>query len=504
MDMMQVFQNIINPQCLLLIMLGVVIGNIFGCIPGLNTPIAIALVLPFTLVMDPVPSVSLIMGIYMGGVSGGLISAILLKIPGTAASVATMFDGYPMTLNGKGTEALTLGAFASFFGGVFSSFMLLLLAPLLAKLALGFGPWEYFGSALLALSLVCILIKGNMVKGFISMGIGLLIKCVGMSPMDGVAARFTFGSYQMENGFNLIAVIIGVFALPEIVNNAAKLKIKIEVSQVKKRFFYMLPFKDIKRHMGTFLRSSVIGTVIGILPGMGGGPAGMIAYAQAQKLSKTPEMYGKGCDEGVAASESANNATTGGALIPMLALGVPGDTSTSIILGAFMMQGIPTGPTLSMTQPTLFQTIIFATFIANIFMFLYQGSTLRVMSKIIQIPRMYLMPIIAVFCITGIICVNNNIFDTYYTLVFIVLGFVLEKNNYPIAPLVLGVVLGGIIEENLRRSLVYHSTFTNCLTLPSIGTVFFYIAVLAPIISALLNSNRVRSALHLKIKAAKS
>lgn len=498
MEILEVFKNVLNPESMFLTLVGVAMGNIFGCIPGLNTPIAVALILPFTLVMDPVPSICLIMGIYMGGVSGGLVSAILLRIPGTAASVATTFDGYPMTLKGRGTEALTLGAFASVFGGIFSTVMLFLLAPLLCKLAISFGPWEYFGSALLALSLVCVLIKGNLVKGYIAMAIGLLIKCVGISPIDGIASRFTFGSYHMDNGFNLIAVVIGVFALSEILNNMGKLNVVVHISEVRKKFFYMLPPKDIRRHLGNMLRSSIIGTVIGILPGMGGGPAGMIAYAQAKKFSKRSEEFGHGCDEGVAASESANNATTGGALIPMLALGVPGDTTTAIILGAFMMQGIPTGPELSLNQPILFRTIIFTVLVANIFMFLFQASTLRFMAKIIRIPRIYLMPLITVFCITGIICLNNNIFDVYYTLGFIILGYILDKNGYPIAPLILGVVLGGIIEENLRRSIVYYQSFFNCIQRISIGTLFFWIAVLLPIVSALLANKKACRALHIK------
>jgi len=497
-DLLQVFQSVLNPFCLFLTLLGVVAGNLFGAIPGLNTPIAVALALPFTMAMDPVPSVCLIMGIYMGGVSGGLVSAILLRIPGTAASVATTFDGYPMTMKGKGTEALTLGAFASFFGGIFSSFMLLLLAPPLSQLAIGFGPWEYFGSTLLALSMVSVLAKGNQVKGYISMGIGLLAKCVGMSPIDGIATRFTFGNYQLENGFNLIAIVIGVFAFPEIVNNAAKLKTVISLSEVKKKFFYMLPKADIKRHMPNFLRSSVIGTVIGILPGLGGGPAGMMAYSTAQKFSKTPEEFGQGCDEGVAASESANNATTGGALIPMLALGVPGDTTTAIIIGAFVMQGIPVGPQLSINMPLLFRTIIFATFVANIFMFIYQASTLRFMAKMIQVPRMYLMPIISVFCVTGIIAVNNNIFDAYCAIFFIVLGYILDKNDYPIAPFILGNILGGLIEENLRRSIVYYGNFSGCVSRFSVGTLFFFMAILIPIVSACLSSGRIRALLRLK------
>lgn len=384
------------------------------------------------------------------------------------------------------------------FGGIFSTVMLFLLAPVLSQLAISFGPWEYFGAALLALSLVCVLIKGNLVKGYIAMAIGLFIKCVGISPIDGIASRFTFGSYQMENGFNLVAVVIGVFALSEILNNMGKLGVVVNISEVKRKFFYMLPFRDMRRHFGNMLRSSIIGTIVGILPGMGGGPAGMIAYAQAKKFSKRPEEFGKGCDEGVAASESANNATTGGALIPMLALGVPGDTTTAIILGAFMMQGIPTGPELSLNQPVLFRTVIFSVLVANVFMFLFQASTLRFMAKIIRVPRIYLMPLITVFCITGIICLNNNVFDVYYTMGFIILGYILDKNGYPIAPLILGVVLGGIIEENLRRSIVYYQSFFNCLQRMSIGTVFFLLALLLPMGSALLSNEKICSLLHRK------
>ena len=447
----EVFMNVFRPDSLLLCLVGVIMGNIFGCIPGLNTPIAIALCLPFTMALDQVQTVAILMGIYMGGVSGGLVSAILLKIPGTAASVATTFDGYPMTLNGQGTEALMAGVFGSFVGGIFSSVMLLLLAPLLSKLAISFGPWEYFGATLMALSMVIVLIKGNLIKGFISLGLGLLLKSIGPSPVDGVAFRFTFGNMYLENGLNLVALIIGVFALPEIINNASKLSERLKVSKIKRRFFYMLPWKD-------------------IIP-------------TAKKASKTPEKFGKGCIDGVFASETANNATTGGALIPLLSLSVPGDTSTAVILGAFTIQGIAVGPNLSLQQPVLFRTIILATFVANVFMFLYQGSTLRFMSKIIEVPKTYLMPIIVVFCVTGIICLNSNVFDLYYVIVLIILGYAMDKNDYPVIPLIMGVVLGGIVEENLRRSIVYYQGFVNCLTLPSMGTIFFWIAVAIPLIA---------------------
>lgn len=479
---LEVFQNIFNPSSLLLILLGVILGNIFGAIPGLNTPIAIALVLPVTMVMDPVPSVCILMGIYMGCVSGGLVSAVLLKIPGTAAAVATVLDGYPMTLKGQGTRALTLGVFASFFGGIFSSVMLLILSPILSRVAISFGPWEYFGASVLALSLVCALARGNMVKGCISLGIGLLACCVGQSPIDGVAYRYAFGSTYLRNGFALVAVVIGIFALPEIIDNGAKMKDIPIVSRVDKKIFHLLDFKSIKRYLGNLFRSSVIGTAIGILPGLGGGPAALVAYASAKKASETPEEFGKGCEEGIIASESANNATTGGALIPMLSLSVPGDTATAVMMGAMAIQGIAIGPNLSLTQPVLFRSIILAVFVANIFMFLYQTSTLGLMAKIISIPKMYLMPFIAVFCVTGIFCLNSNIFDLYYTVGFVILGYVLDKNGYPTAPLIMGMILGGMVEENLRRSIVYYDSFFNCVTRPSVGTVFFAAAVLVPVV----------------------
>lgn len=212
----------------------------------------------------------------------------------------------------------------------------------------------------------------------------------------------------------------------------------------------------------------------------------MMAYAAAKKVSKTPELFGHGCDEGIAASESANNATTGGALIPLLSLAVPGDTTTAVILGAFTIQGIAVGPNLSLMQPVLFRSILFAVLVANIFMFLYQASTLRLMAKVIEIPKMYLMPLIIVFCVTGIFCLNSNAFDLYYTIGFIILGYILDKNDYPIAPLILGMILGGMVEENLRRSISYYGSFGNCLTMKSVGTLFFAIAVIIPVVSGIL------------------
>ncbi|NBI89386.1 Tat pathway signal protein [Lachnospiraceae bacterium] len=490
MEFLEILSNVLNPQCILLIIAGVIIGNVFGCIPGLNGPIAVALILPITFTLEVIPSMALIMGIYMGSISGGLVSAILLKIPGTAASVATTFDGYPMAQNGRATDALSYGAFASFFGGIFSAIVLLLLAPILANMAIGFGPWEFFGTAILALSLVCSMMKGRRVKAFIAVAIGLLLKTVGMSPVDGVAVRYTFGNYMLENGFNLIVVIIGVFALPEIIYNVGNIHAKEKAAKVDKRWIFIPKLREIKENLGVMLQSSVIGTVIGILPGMGGGAAGLISYEQAKRTSKHSEKFGTGYEPGIFSCESANNATSGGALVPMLALGVPGDTTTAIIMGAIAMQGITPGPLLSIQQPEVFKTIIFIVFVANIVLFLFQISTIRFMAKIIKIPKFLLFPIISIFCVIGIISIRNSMFDLFSVFLFIVIGYVLDKNGYPLSPFILANVLGNILEENFRRAIIYYGNFGSCLQQVSIGTLFFAMAILVPILMILLDRRK--------------
>jgi len=483
MDIINALLTVIQPLNLLMILIGVVFGMIFGIIPGLNTPIAMAMALPFLFYLGTIPTICVLFGIYMGGVTGGLVTAILLKIPGTAASVATTFDGYPMAMKGQALDALRIGTFSSFFGGIFSMVVLLFLTPLLSRLALGFGPWEIFGTAVFALSLVCAMLEQEMLKGFISVGIGLLVTTVGMSPIDGIAKRFSFGNVNLENGFNLIAIVIGVFALPEILYTVGNLKSgAIHAAKVEKKLFYMLPFKQIKKYFWTLVRGSIIGTFIGIMPGLGGGPAGLITYAQEKKFSKHPEEFGKGTGYGVAASEVANNAEAGGALIPMLALSIPGNTSTAIILAAFTMQGLITGPLLSIRQPEMYRIIILVAFIANIFMFVVQAGTIRYHVKILQVPRYFLMPMITATCITGVLCINNNIFDMYYTLGFLILGYILAKNKYPIPGLILGVVLGDIIEENLRRSISYYGSFKGSFMTMSAGSYLVALAVIIPIV----------------------
>ena len=470
--------SLFTPEILALILLGVVMGIIFGAIPGLNTPIAIALVLPFTYSLSVIPSMALILGIYMGGISGGLITAILLKIPGTVSSVATTLDGYPMATSGKAAEALAIGTFSSFVGGILSCVALMFISPMLSNIALAFGAWEYFGAAFLALSFVCVLMNGKVLKGFIAVFIGLLLSSVGVSPIDGSVFRFTFGNMALSSGFNMIAVILGAFAFPELFRVAGKIREAIVPTQFRKRIFYLPRWADIKDQGFNFIRSSLIGIFVGILPGMGPSAAGMVAYAQAKKASKHPEQFGTGIPAGVVASETSNNAVTGGAMIPMLVLSIPGDTSTAVILGALMIQGITCGPLLVIQNPDLFKSVVVIAFLANIFMFLVQSSTIRLTSKIIQVPRYLLLPLIVVFCVTGAFTINNRVFDLYSVLLFAVIGYALEENGYPLMPLVLAFVLGNMTEYNLRRTIMYYGSIDQAVGTFSLGTVLVALGAL--------------------------
>ena len=438
MGLASIIANVLNPISFCMIMLGVVMGTIFGCIPGLSTPIALALVLPMVFKMDLFHAICLMMGIYCGGVSGGLVSAVMLKIPGSSAAVATCFDGYPMAQKGEGARAMSIGTWASFCGGTFSTLCLMVLASALARMALGF--------------------------------------------------------VSMKNGFDMVAIVIGVFAMPEIVKNAGRILHERPEIKLEKKLFYLLPFKEMKELAGTIFRGSVLGTIVGILPGLGGGPACLMGYAMEKRVSKEPETFGTGNPHGIAAPESANNATVGGALIPMLSLGVPGDTNTSIILGAFTLLGISTGPIMLQNNPEIFKTVIFAVFIANFVMLFLQSLSIPWLVKMLSVSNTFLLPIITVFCVTGCISLNSNVFEVYYMLVLVFIGYLLENNGYPVAPLIIGFVLGDVIEENLRRSITYYGSIGNCLGRVSVGSVFFWVGVIVPIIYLL----------HYAVKTAKA
>ena len=328
-----------------------------------------------------------------------------------------------------------------------------------------------------------------MVKGFISMALGLLFACIGLSPIDGMATRFTMGSLYLQNGVEMITLVIGIFALPEVLSNAGKLKEKVTPVKVKRKLFYFIPFKDIKKYIATWLRCSVLGTIVGILPGMGGGAACLMSYAMEKGISKDEDSFGKGNPVGVAAPESGNNATMGGALIPMLSLGIPGDTNTSIIMGALTMQGIAVGPLLLQNEPIVYREILFAALIANILMVIIMAFLVPYMAKIVIVPKQYLLPLVTVFCVTGVYSLNNAAFDVYMMFVLLFLGYIMVNNNYPVAPMIVAFVLGPYTESGLRRSIQYYGDFAGCLQRMSIGTVFLALAAVIPVIMV-ISSNR--------------
>lgn len=498
--MLEVFTaTVMDPFFLLFVLAGTVLGIVFGAIPGLNTPVAIALVLPVTYSLNIPYTCGLLMGVFMGGVSGGLISAILLNIPGTASAIATVLDGHPMAKQGRGADALAIGTFVSFIGGVFSAAVLTCFTPLLSQFALQFGPWEYFGATLFALTLVITLMEGKMIKGVISTLVGLLLATVGMSPIDGTQLRFTLGNLNLAGGFDIILVVIGLYAFSEILVTVKHLKEDRQLIKYEKKKFYFPSAKDLKGQGGNILRSSILGTIIGILPGIGATVAGMFSYTQAKRFSKHPEKFGTGCVDGIIASETANNAVTGGALVPMLALSVPGDPSTAVILGAFMIQGISCGPLLITQHLDVFQTVLVAVFVANIFMYIVQAGTIRWTSKLLLVPKYILMPLIVVFCSMGAFTVNNRIFDLYMLLAFAVIGYILKDNDYPLMPMVLAFILGDLMEPYFRRSVLYYQgNLLNAFTEFSLGTLFVIIAILSPFIGMAFDKYKAKK----RVKAA--
>lgn len=474
--------TLLQPLFLLCMVLGIVYGIIMGAIPGLTATMAVALLIPVTYGMPKDLAIVTLIAVYIGGISGGLLSAILLRMPGTPASIATTLDGYPMAANGQAGLAIGTGIFASFVGGIFSAFVLMLLAPPLAEISVAMGPFEYFALALFALSMVAVLSEKDLPKGLLSACLGLFLSTIGTSPIDGTR-RFTFGMSELDSGFSILSVLIGLFAISELLHNCGSTgKVEMVTNTIKGRFFPTL--RENMLYWRTYVRSAIIGTFMGILPGIGGGPAGLIAYAQAKRASKTPEKFGTGHCEGIIASETSNNAVTGGALIPMLTLGIPGDATTAIIMGGLIIHDVRPGPLLFQNAPDIIYTILLSIFLLNIIMFVVESLAIRAFIKVLAIPKAMLLPIIILLCTVGTIGINNRLFDATSMIAFGYLGFILERNKYPLAPLVLGFILGPMVEENVRRTLMYYEGSWTLLIDRPVGTVLLIIALVPLLLQA--------------------
>jgi len=463
------FESVFTFQIILLVAVGVALGLIFGSIPGLTATMAIAICLPITYGMDPVAGMSLLMGLYIGGVSGGLIPAILLKLPGTPSSIATTFDGYPMAQNGQAGKAFNFAIVSSFFGGILSIIILIVISPPLGRIALQFGPFEYFAIVIFSLTLIASLSGDSLPKGIMAGLLGIGFAMVGSAPIDAFP-RFTFGFSDMDAGFNLLPVLIGLFALSEILLLAEK-KVKNSLNAQLKKVSYKVSLKEYLEQGWNFLRSSIIGIAIGILPGIGGGTSNIISYVAAKNSSKKPETFGKGNPAGVVASESANNASVGGALVPLISLGIPGDTVTAMLLGGLVLHGLQPGPLLIQNSGDVVYGIFAALLIANVFMILFLFLGMKGFIRLLSIPHHILMPVIIALCVVGAFGVNNRLFDVGALLFFGVLGYLMIKFGYPLTPLVLGFILGPLLETNLRRGLMLsQGDFTPFLTSPIAAT----------------------------------
>jgi putative tricarboxylic transport membrane protein len=440
---------------LLAIFGGVAIGIVFGSIPGLTATMAIALCLPLTFNIDPVTSLCLLVGLYIGGISGGLITAILINIPGTPSSIATTFDGHPMTERGEGGRALGIGILYSFLGTLVGWAVLFFLAPPLARVALRFGTFEYFAISVFALTLVAGLSGGNLAKGLTSVLVGLLVGMVGMAPVDAYA-RFTFGNHKLDAGLGLLPVLLGLFAVSEVLKYAEISRTERQTTPppFKMTGFFGVTWPQFKEYFPNFCRSSAIGVGVGLLPGIGSGVSNLLAYMVARSTSKTPEAFGKGTPHGIVASESANNAGIGAAMVPLIALGIPGDSVTALMLGGFLIHGIQPGPMLfTMNGPLVYSTFM-AVFVAAAAMLVLEYYGIRLFVRILQVPKHYLLSLVLVMCVVGAYASNNRMFDVYVLLAFGGLGYAMLRFDYPFAPLILGYILGPLIEKNLRSALM--------------------------------------------------
>lgn len=443
-------QTLLTPTMLVLMFGTAVLGLIFGTLPGLNATMAVALLLPMTFLLTPQTGIALLVVAFVAGISGGLVSAILLRIPGTPSSIATTFDGYPLAQKGQAVKALSTGIIASFVGGLISLLILTSFAPLIARIAIQFGPFEYAALAILALAMVGILSRGSTLKGLLAALLGLFLSTIGFAPIGG-AERFTMGNYNLAAGINTLAFLVGLFAISQLINEMLSRHERAKV-QVGKQHGATL--REVRSNFYNMGRSSLIGAGIGVLPGIGGSVSNLIAYAVARKSSKTPEKFGTGHVDGVYASESANNASIGAALLPLITLGIPGDGVTAMLLGGFQIHGLQPGPLMFRESPEIVASVYAALFLAILMVFVVQLSTIRIFPLVFRIPRHYLIPILLVMTAIGTYVQNYLVFDLWIMLGIGLIGFALERYRFPLAPVVLGFVLGPILEENLRRGLV--------------------------------------------------
>lgn len=484
------FQIVLQPMNIFWVVIGGFLGTIVGMLPGLGPATAVAVLIPITFGMDPTSAIILMAAIYYGAMYGGSRSSILLNTPGDGSAIAATFDGYPMAQKGQAGEAMAISAVASFIGGVLAVFGFIFLAKPLANFALKFGPSEYFLLMLLTLSAIVSLSIGKMVKGFIAMALGLLISTIGIDPQTGVH-RFTMDIPHLSEGIEFLIVIIGVYAVGEVFYNFLTIdKVKKEKKKVGRIWFTK---EQWKRSKWPILRSAPLGFIVGVLPGAGGSIASMMSYSSEKQLSKKPEEFGEGAVEGLAAPESSNNAASVGAMIPLLTMGIPGSGTTAVMLGALIMLGVRPGPLLFENDPGMVWALINSMFIGNIALVIINILLVGLLVKILDTPAKVLYPLIIMLAFIGTYTLSYSTVDYFLLLLFGVIGLFMKIMNFPIAPLVLAIIVGGDMEQNFRMALTSSNGSFSIFFSSGISITLIVLTVLSLLYPIVINKFKKKS-----------
>lgn len=453
-DIVSALSLLFQPATLVMCFVGCMIGLVLGAVPGMAAGLAITVMLPISFTMNSNQAIAMLIAIWVGGCSGSYIGSILLGIPGTPSSLATTYDGYALTKKGEATRALSIGTMANFMGTAPSILIAMVACPLIASLAVKMGPWEYFALGFMAITLVVSVSKGNMVKGFLGAGLGLLLTQVGYSPISSTP-RFIFDSYYLAGGFSMSCVMIGIFAGAMIIMSYATAGEAPKSSFNGKLTGFRVPIKDLTSNVGNIIRSFFIGLGIGFLPGMGSALSNVVAYATAKNTSKHPEAFGTGVIDGVWAPEVSNNASIGGAIIPMIALGIPGDGTTAMLLGGLTIHGIEAGPLMQTNNPVFCNMIFLAALLAAVMALVVEIFGIRWFPKVLDVPTHFLYPAIMALCLLGVYIETYNIANIVMALFFIALGLFMQYAGIPTTPFILSFVLGSMLETNFRKAISY-------------------------------------------------
>ncbi|MGW7780838.1 tripartite tricarboxylate transporter permease [Staphylococcus xylosus] len=485
------FLTIIEPTNIMLVVLGLLVGIFLGALPGIGSSMAIVLALPFTYFLDVLPAIALLSTIYVGSAYGGSVTAILFNTPGTPEAVATTFDGYPMSQQGKSKKALGLAISSSAFGGIFAVILMFSLASILSEVAFKIHASEYFALAILGMTVISALGTSNMVKAIISGLIGIFISTIGLDPLT-ATDRFTFNTLELMNGIDYIPIMIGAFALGEVfsqITNSSpqNLNTSSKLSQG------MFKFKDFFVYKWTALKSATIGSLLGILPGTGGAIASFVSYGVAMKTDKNPEEFGKGKAEGVVAPETSNNAAAGVSMIPTLILGIPGSPTTAVILAALVLQGVQPGPQLMADQPILLYSIFLAMLFASVMTLVAGRAGVQVFTLLLKAPYSIIATFIIILSLLGAYATNNDLLNVWIMLLFGVVGYLMKIYHFSIASLILGIVLGPLMETSLRRHLLINNGDFLSLFHSPITVILLVISILIIVVPIIMDKRKAKS-----------